>query len=599
MDLSTRQGRREQGLLIQKAVEKAGLSVEELATRIGCSRALIYQYLSGTTLAQPDRLQQIAAETDVTLPYFYGASLEEGRKGRRGGEGGDPHARLDERIRQLEELARAQETPPDWSALASTCEKIATLASQMDDDGAEARALLRLGKARVRMGEFTRATDSLYESAQIFAATEDAEGEADARQTLGNALLATGRSSDAREQFEWCEKSASWSARWCGAVSLAAVAEQQGDYRQAMERCDEAAAILEESSDKEAVARGMLYVNGNRTNLYMACGDFKSAEGLAQRCMDEAEAQGNSDQHLEARLNLGVCALYQGRWVVAKRTLSSALQLARFIGDKGREAMARATLAILLAALCDCDNCIQQAKDALAAALSQGDHRSELFAQMALADAYANMGRISEARYHASQALGVASALRLMLYEADCRLRIARLCLINNDLEEAQEPIERALATSRQLGARHLEATACLLLGDLALRRGNVADAEKDAQQSIKISQELGLVPTEWEAAGLIARIECANEPPRFPQAEQAAEKAVELMESVRADLREAGIADTILEDNQRQDIYLLRARLLIDAGRPKDAHEFIEQIGWPPLLERLERTGRGKGQRA
>ena len=64
MDLSTREGRREQGLLIQKAVERAGLSVEELANRIGCSRALIYQYLSGTTLAQPDRLQQIAAETD-------------------------------------------------------------------------------------------------------------------------------------------------------------------------------------------------------------------------------------------------------------------------------------------------------------------------------------------------------------------------------------------------------------------------------------------------------------------------------------------------------------------------------------------------------
>ena len=47
---------------IQQAVERANLSVEELAGRIGCSRALIYQYLSGTTLAQPDRLQQI----DVT-----------------------------------------------------------------------------------------------------------------------------------------------------------------------------------------------------------------------------------------------------------------------------------------------------------------------------------------------------------------------------------------------------------------------------------------------------------------------------------------------------------------------------------------------------
>src|ERR1051325_3319966 len=135
MDLSTRQGRREQGQLIQKAVEQAGLSVEELANRIGCSRALIYQYLSGTTLAQPDRLQQIAAENGVPLAHFYGGGelAAEPRKARRAKEHEDPQARLAERIRQLEELAHAQESPPEWAALAATCERIISLASQIDD----------------------------------------------------------------------------------------------------------------------------------------------------------------------------------------------------------------------------------------------------------------------------------------------------------------------------------------------------------------------------------------------------------------------------------------------------------------------------------
>src|ERR1051325_756280 len=76
MDLSTKQGRREQGQRIQRAVERAGLSIEELANRIGCSRALIYQYLSGSTLPQPDRLQQIANESSVPLIYFYGDTEE-------------------------------------------------------------------------------------------------------------------------------------------------------------------------------------------------------------------------------------------------------------------------------------------------------------------------------------------------------------------------------------------------------------------------------------------------------------------------------------------------------------------------------------------
>src|SRR5437016_13764878 len=101
MDLSTRQGRREQGQLIQKAVGRAGLSVEELANRIGCSRALIYQYLSGTTLAQPDRLQRIASVTNVPLAYFYGSEIpEEGKRTRKTSSSDDSRGKLAERMKQ-------------------------------------------------------------------------------------------------------------------------------------------------------------------------------------------------------------------------------------------------------------------------------------------------------------------------------------------------------------------------------------------------------------------------------------------------------------------------------------------------------------------
>src|SRR5687767_8831981 len=192
MDLSSRQGRREQGQLIQKAVERAGLSVEELANRIGCSRALIYQYLSGTTLAQPDRLQQIAAITGVSLPYFYGADgKDDGKKAKRAVE--DAQARTAEMLRQLEELARAYECPTDWNALASTSERIISLAGQAYDTRAEAGAHLRLGKSRIHTGDFSRAVESLGRASALFASQSDARKEADSRQALGNALLANGR----------------------------------------------------------------------------------------------------------------------------------------------------------------------------------------------------------------------------------------------------------------------------------------------------------------------------------------------------------------------------------------------------------------------
>src|ERR1700678_1940715 len=134
MDLRTRQGRREQGQRIQRAVERADLSIEELAGRIGCSRALIYQYVSGTTLAQPDRLQQIAEQCGVPLTYFYVATPNVATLGEEDERSAasqevrtvnansptvttqDVTARLADSLRTLQELADAQESPPDYRA---------------------------------------------------------------------------------------------------------------------------------------------------------------------------------------------------------------------------------------------------------------------------------------------------------------------------------------------------------------------------------------------------------------------------------------------------------------------------------------------------
>src|SRR5258708_35133092 len=71
MDLSSREGRRQQGDKIKQASRDAGLTLDELARQIGCSRALIFQYASGASLAQSDRLQQIAAVVHRPLDWFF------------------------------------------------------------------------------------------------------------------------------------------------------------------------------------------------------------------------------------------------------------------------------------------------------------------------------------------------------------------------------------------------------------------------------------------------------------------------------------------------------------------------------------------------
>ena len=405
MDLSNRQGRREQGQRIQTAVERAGLSIEELANRIGCSRALIYQYLSGSTLAQPDRLQQIAALCGVPLAYFYSDTDDsppaEGTGDRGGSAPLSPHdvtQRLTESLRSLQELADAQAGPPDYRALATTCERILSIAYQLGDRQTQTRAQVRLGNALLCLAEFPRAADGLTRAIALAIENGDSAAESAARQSLGNALLQMGRSEEAREQFSRIASGPDFPGRWQGTLSIGSVHELRGEYQQAMQRFDEAAAILEEGeaagiAGADEVAIGQVYINTNRRNVYMDGGDFAGARPLAERGLSDAESMGNADQHLEARFDMAWCDFHVGRWQQAHYGLTKTLHLARFVGDQGRENMTRAWLGIFLAAAGDYDAATGYGKDALAKSLSRGDRRSELYAQLALADAYSGQTR--------------------------------------------------------------------------------------------------------------------------------------------------------------------------------------------------------------
>ena len=335
MDLSTRQGRREQGQRLQRAVERAGLSIEELAGRIGCSRALIYQYVSGTTLAQPDRVQQIATVCRVPLHAFYADDeniVEAGDvEAQRSGGAQDVASRVAERLRALQDLAAAQDSPPDFRGLASTCERIVLLAEQQDDIGVQARALFDLGKALNNIGDSLRAVDALTRSVALALQIGEAHLETSARQSLGKALLILGRTSDARAQFQQVASSASWDTKWRGAVSLGSIHEQRGEYKEAMQRFDDAAAVLEEAeASRQATSRevavGLLFINSNRRNVYLAGGDLVESRALGEMALHDAEALGNAGQNLAARFDLAWCDFFAGQWSAAYQHLQTMLQ---------------------------------------------------------------------------------------------------------------------------------------------------------------------------------------------------------------------------------------------------------------------------------
>ena len=238
------------------------------------------------------------------------------------------------------------------------------------------------------------------------------------------------------------------------------------------------------------------------------------------------------------------------------------------------------------------DTATAHGKDALATALSRGDRRGELYAQLALADAYTGAtGRDSEARYHTNQALAVTAALRHERGEIECRLRLARLNAQTGETAELRDAATRALNLSQKLGARHLESLARCALAQAVLPGSDAENAEAEmpsgveqARTALALADEIDFCEARWRSRYVLARLLLQSNSGQNEDALTVLREAVAILEALRDALRRAGISDTLLENADCLAVYALTAERLPTA----EAQAFLEQAGWPPLLSRF-----------
>jgi len=610
MDLSTKEGRRRQGQKIQAAAEAVGLSLEQLAEEIGCSRALIYQYVSGATLAQPNRLQKIAERTGKPLTYFFADEEVEGEAQRRLQTEMEEARKLKElleaertrwqrqRLVEVMEyqmaLADAQESPPDWEGLISTCERIVPLARELEDRRAEGRAYFRMGNARLRRGEPEAARASLERAVAIFEMLGERDQELAARQSLGNALAVMGMVDAALGQFQAVAAGEGWWNRWQGMLSIGAVQEQMGEYAEATASFEKAMGIVEENRDEAAFSVGSLYVRANWVNVYLGFGDYPAALEMVEGCLAEAERLGLPDQHIEAQLNAGVCLHHLGRLAEAGERLRRAQALARFLGDRERLGVAWACLGDWSAACGDFGAAKAYGKDALQTALQVRSHRGELLAHLALAHAYASSGDLQEALYHLSQGYSLSRALKAPLQEGWVLAWRAYVLEKAGDLQEAEAVAGRALDLATRLGAQHLEGWARVTRVKLSLRAGGNEEAESAIRRIAELGERTGAVELRWRSFWLLGRWQAAAG--QVAEALQSYQEAVDVLQALHQQLLAVETGDTLLEDEERILVYEEMADLLLRSGRAEEARALVAAAEWPPLEARWQRRLKGRG---
>lgn len=608
MDLSTREGRRLQGAKIKQAAREAGLTLDELARQIGCSRALIFQYASGASLAQSDRLQQIATAVQRPLDWFFREendavsdassvsplSLSEEQRAlqQEREEFAAERARFEQRqvrddISRLETLLAAYSTPVDPRKIVDCCQQLQPLLAHEEDLSRPASVLFKQGNALIQLQEWGAAREKLQEAAALFRQAENPIAERDALQSLGHANLMLGRVEEALQQFEYVTSGADWVNRWQGTVARGAAREVLGDYAAAITDFEAAMEIVEERGDAPETESARLYIEANWANLELDFGDYASALQRALRCVRTAQRSGQQDQYIEALLTAGVAALQGGDMVAALRSIQQALDATYLGGDPQRRSLALACLSACDTARGHLGDAITEGKEALALALRSSAVRAEILAQRALARAYLTAGNAAEGLYHAQQGLAVALGMRLLLPQAQFGVLKAEARIEAGQWAEARTDAERALKLAEELQSRPVEWECRLTLARIALGEGKAAEAQTQALAATRLAEALLPEIPDWQGIGLLAAAHHLGGRSEEAQAIYTQAIAALTAERTRQILQQG--EDTLLESPQTMRLWREWLRFLGETQGRQAAQEQASAADWPPLMEWFE----------
>ncbi|MCS7225231.1 MAG: helix-turn-helix domain-containing protein [Armatimonadetes bacterium] len=600
LDLTTAEGRKAQGQLILRAIREAGLSVEQVAKDIGCSRALLYQYIAGTTLAQPDRLTQIAKRTGKPLAYFYGGeiaipealeqerkALEEEKRRWERVQAAERERRLRERMDSIVALAEARARPPDIKGAIDTYEQVLPVAREMGAVDVEATALFRIGTMRLLVGDIERGLASLKDALGLFERLGDFKSVLACRQGIGRGLLLMGRPDEAETEFEAVAHFDEWAPRWLGLIALAAVAEWTGDLKKAMDRLDEASELEPQAPSERDRQTLSLYLSANRANVYLACGDFAESYRLASEALLTAERLDDRDQFLESLLTLAVASSYRGDWVEAYRLVSRARDLAHFANDAERIAIADAILSQVLSSVGNFPIAKEVGMRALTASLKVRSVRAQVWAHKAVAFTYLREESPDDARYHIDSLLQLSSEMKNKTEVIYSHILLGWFQLLKGSRDEAFRTGEAAVRESDDAGMRHLTAMALFLTAQ-SVRAWSFEESWTLLEQGLTLAEEIGWADLKWRLEALKATW-LVEEGKVAPALQQFADLNETLLRW-RQQWTNAGYDDTLLEDPFLFRTCLSYARIVAAAkGRPA-ADQLIADFAWLPLAEEWEK---------
>ena len=394
-----------------------------------------------------------------------------------------------------ERLEEAGEAAMLADAHATWCSALAAEASQ------------GLAGTREEAGWFDRLEP---EQANLLASLEHLRSRGDAEELeqagrLGAFWLARGHWQVARAQLHAAllVDSGPSPARAKVLASLGSVAADQGDYREARGRIEEALTIARDLGDRSNEGRWV----GSLGTAALYQGDNREARSRYEEALTIARDVG--DRRSEGRWvgSLGAVAFNQGDYPEARSRFEEALTIARDLGDRSSEGRWVGILGGIAASQGDYPEARSRFEEALTIARDLGDRRSEGTWAGNLGYVAAIQGDYREARSRFAEALTIARDVGDRRSEGRWVGGLGDVAANQGDYPEARSRYEEALTSAREIGNRRNEGFWIGNLGDVAASQGDYREARSRYEEALTIAREIGDRRAEGRWVGRLGKV--------------------------------------------------------------------------------------------
>jgi CHAT domain-containing protein/Tfp pilus assembly protein PilF len=355
----------------------------------------------------------------------------------------------------------------------------------------EAGTLNRIGEVYLGLGETQKALEKFNEALLIARAIGASKVEAETLNYTGLVYASRGEMREALEKFnEALPIARAVGDRSGNAITLSNIGtayDVLGEKQKALEKLIEALSLRQAVGDRGGEAITL----NNIGRVYDSLGEKQKALEKFNEALPIRRAVGDRSGEAITLNNIGLVYNSLGEKQKALEKYNEALSILRAVGDRGREGGTLNNIGLVYNSLGETQKALETYNETLSISRAVGDRRLEAVTLHNIGEVYRSLGEMRKALEKFNEALPVRRAVSDRRGEASTLHNIG---LVYDSLGEAQKALEKfneALPLRQAVGDRNGEADTLLGIARAEQKRGNLTQARQTVEWAIDLVESL------------------------------------------------------------------------------------------------------------